>query len=307
MRRAASSVLIVATVLAGAACAAPARTINIDAYSQRDSPSRSSAGGSVQVGYRESGSSDTSSPITPPSTSSPGLSTTYAGSPGSGSGSSSDTLGLYRDRGGTVPCEAPAEIGTCFEVAAPRGRGPRGRGGAPPVDPQVLAQLAVERLVLLPGSIEVSPSRQVKGLTGAPSWFWLDPAPATQTVTVSQGAESVTVTATPTRVGWDFGDGDEVDGGPGRPYGEAADRRGAVRHRYRTRCLPGDQGRDPYVLASCTDEGYQVQAGVDWSISFQAVGPIVAAGALPSQTTTATIAYPVTEVRGFLTREGGAR
>ncbi len=307
MRRAASSLLIVATVLAGAACAAAARSINIDAYSQRDSPSRASAGGSVQVGSRESGSSGASSPITPSPISAPGSSTTYTGSTDSGSGSSSDALGPYVDIDGTVPCEAPAEAGTCWEIAAPRGRGPRGRGGAPPVDPQVLAQLAVEQLVLLPGAIEVSPAREVRGLTGAPSWFWLDPAPTTQTVTVSQGAESVTVTATPTRVGWDFGDGEEVDGGPGRPYGVAAERRGAVRHRYRTRCLPGDQGRDPYVLASCTDEGYQVQAGVDWSISFQAVGPIVAAGALPPQTTTATIAYPVTEVRGFLTREGAAR
>lgn len=303
MRPAASSLLVVATVLTGAASAAAARTINVDAYSQRDSPSRATAGGSVEVGYRESGSSG-SAPIAPSPNSAP--TPTYSGP--SGSGSSSAALGPYVDVGGTVPCETPAGIGTCYEVAAPRARGPGGRGGgAPPVDPQVLTQLAVERLVLLPGAIEVSPAREVRGLTGAPSWFWLDPTPTTQTVTVSQGAESVTVTATPTRVGWDFGDGEEVDGGPGRPYGEAADRRGAVRHRYRTRCLPGDQGRDPYVLASCTDDGYQVQAGVDWSISFQAVGPIVAAGALPPQTTTATIAYPVTEVRGFLTREEVAR
>jgi hypothetical protein len=296
--------LLVVAVLAVAAYAAAARTLSIDAYSQQDSPSRASAGGSVHVGYRDPGSSGVSSPITP-SSASPGLSTTYSGSSDAPSGIDSTE---YRDFGGAVPCADPAVPGTCFRVpVAPGARGPRAGRGAPPVDPQVLAQLAVQRLVLLPGSIEASPSRRVKGLTGAPSWFWLDPAPATESITVSQGAESVTVTATPARIGWNFGDGDEVDGGPGRPYGESADRRGAVRHRYRTRCLPGDQGRDPYVLASCTADGYQVQAGVEWAISFQAAGPIVAAGGLPPQTTTATIAYPVTEVRGFLAREGAAR
>lgn len=303
MRFAAPSLLVLATVLAAAACSAAARSIHIGAYSQLDSPSRASAGGSVHVRYRDPGSSGVSSPIAS-APASPGSSTTYTGSSDEPSGIDSAD---YVDRGGAVPCADPVVPGTCFRVpVAPGARGPRARG-APPVDPQVLAQLAVERLVMLPGSIRVSPSRQVKGLTGAPSWFWLDPAPTTESVTVAQGAESVTVTATPARVGWNFGDGDEIDGGPGRPYGEPADRRGAMRHRYRTRCLPGDQGRDPYVLASCTADGYQVQAGVQWTISFQAAGPIVAAGGLPPQTTTTTIAYPVTEVRGFLAREGTAR
>jgi hypothetical protein len=306
MKHAAPSLLVLATVLAATACAAAAaRTINIGAYSQLDSPSRASAGGSVYVGYRDPGSSGVgvSSPIAP-SPASPGSGTPYTSSGDSSNIDSAD----YVDRGGAVPCADPVVHGTCFRVpVAPGATGPRAGRGAPPVDPQVLARLAVDRLAMLPGSIRVSPSRQVRGLTGAPSWFWLDPAPTAESVTVAQGAESVTVTATPARVGWNFGDGDEVDGGPGRPYGEAVDRRGAMRHRYRTRCLPGDQGGDPYVLASCTDEGYQVQAGVEWTISFQAVGPIATAGGLPPQTTTATIAYPVTEVRGFLARDGAAR
>jgi hypothetical protein len=291
-------------VLVAAACSVAARSTSVYTYSQAISPSRASAGGSVHVGYRDPGSSgvSVSAPVAP-SSETPGRSTPYTSS-----GVSSDVSSTeFRDFGGAVPCAAPAVPGTCFRVPTPPGaRRQRGRG-APPVDPQVLAQLAVDRLVLLPGDIEVSPSRQTKGLTGAPSWFWLTPAPTTASVTVAQGAESVTVTATPARVAWNFGDGEEVDGGPGRPYGEAADRQGAMRHRYRTRCLPGDQGRDPYVLASCTADGYQVQAGVQWTISFQATGPITTAGALPPQTTAATIAYPVTEVRSFLARDGAAR
>jgi hypothetical protein len=156
----------------------------------------------------------------------------------------------------------------------------------------------------LPGEVVASPSRQAAGLTGAPSWFWLDPAPGTEPLTVAQGGERVTVTAVPSKVTWAFGDGDEVDGGPGRPYGERGEQQGSVRHRYRTRCLPGDQGRDPYVLASCTATGYTVEATVEWTISFEAVGPIATAGTLPPRTTATTIAYPVSEVRGFLASDG---
>jgi hypothetical protein len=279
-----------------------AAEVSYGVYSRRESPSRASIGGSVQVSHHAPGRSGASAPSAPPVT--PGIGTGYtppSGQPSYPSGS------RYWDVG-RVPCTAPAgTVGTCYDVTAPGRRGPRAGRGAPPIDPRVLAQLAAERLALVPGSIEVSPSRQVKGLTGAPSWFWLDPAPTTESVTVAQGGESVTVTAIPSSVVWAFGDGDEVDGGPGRPYGEHADRRGAVRHTYRTRCLPGDQGRDPYVLASCTPDGYQVQASVEWTISFQAVGPIAAAGGLPLQTTSTTITYPVTEVRGFLSREGAPR
>lgn len=195
----------------------------------------------------------------------------------------------------------PNANGTCFNVA-PGAAGP----GAQPIDPRVLAEAAAQRLSLLPGQIVASPSSRTAGLTGAPSWFWLAPAPATESLTVTGGGERVTVTAVPSRVVWAFGDGGQVDGGPGHPYARRA-AAGSIQHVYRTRCLPGDQGHDPYVLASCTAEGYQVGAGVDWTISFQAMGPIATTGALPPRTTSTGIAYPVDEVRSFLTRTGAGR
>lgn len=144
-------------------------------------------------------------------------------------------------------------------------------------------------------------------MTGAPSWFWLAPAPATESLTVTGGGERVTVTAVPSRVVWTFGDGGQVDGGPGRPYARRAAGAGSIQHVYRTRCLPGDQGHDPYVLASCTTDGYQIGAGVEWTISFQAAGPIATSGTLPPRTTSTEIAYPVDEVRSFLIHTGAGR
>ncbi len=43
-----------------------------------------------------------------------------------------------------------------------------------------------------------------------------------------------------------------------------------------------------------------------WRITFSARGPVDASGALPSRTTATSIAYPVSEARGFLI-SGGSR
>lgn len=194
----------------------------------------------------------------------------------------------------------PTGPGPCFAVTS------GGRAGQPPVDPAVLAAAAAKRLALEPGRIEASPSTRTQGLTGAPSWFWLDPAPAARSLSVSVGGERVTVTARATAVRWVFGDGSSLTGGPGVAYrsGDAPD--GAVRHDYETRCLPGDRGRDPYVLSSCGSQGYTVTAELAWDISYQATGPVSESGSLPSRTTETSVSYPVSEARGFLTDGGGA-
>ncbi|MGH3452364.1 MAG: hypothetical protein ACRDQW_17010 [Haloechinothrix sp.] len=142
------------------------------------------------------------------------------------------------------------------------------------------------------------------GLTGSDSWFWLDPAPRTEELTVSLAGETVTVIAEPSEVEWRFGDGIDLTGGPGRPYRPGPPTADAVLHVYETRCLPGDQGRNPYVLASCASSGYRVEAVVVWRISFSASGPVEASGALPARTTATAAAYPVSEARGFLVSVG---
>jgi hypothetical protein len=171
----------------------------------------------------------------------------------------------------------------------------------PPITPAAIAAAAADRLDLVPGRIETSP--QARGLTGAGSWFWLSPSLEAREVSVALAGQTVTVMAQPS-VEWRFGDGSAVTGGSGVAYrpGPAPD--GVIVHVYETRCLPGDRGRNPYILANCGDEGYRVEAVVHWRITYRASGRIDESGTLPVRTTETAITYPVTEARAFLTRGG---
>jgi hypothetical protein len=195
----------------------------------------------------------------------------------------------YTDSSGRVCIYAPSSVLPCYTLAGP---------GTPGADPGAIAASVADRLPLLPGRIRPSP--QTAGLTGAVSWFWLDPAPSVEELTVTLAGETVSVRAEPSVIEWRFGDGARLRGGPGLPYRLGPPPEGAVVHVYETRCLPGDQGRNPYVLASCDPSGYGLEAVVVWRISYVASGPIDSSGALPTRTTAAGTPYPVTESRGFL-------
>lgn len=192
---------------------------------------------------------------------------------------------------------APASVTSCFTVV-----GPPSTAAAGALAPSALAASVIRRLDLSMGAIETSPSRT--GLTGAEAWFWLDPAPQRQTLSVSLAGETVSVIADPT-VEWRFGDGATLDGGPGVPYRADASPADAIQHAYETRCLPGDQGHDPYVLTSCSQDGYSVEALVVWHITYNAAGPVGGTGTLPTRTTDTSTSYAVSESRAFLVGGGG--
>jgi hypothetical protein len=180
------------------------------------------------------------------------------------------------------------------------------QSGAPGLSPAAIAASVADRLELAPGGIVTSPPRDAAGLTGAESWFWLEPAPDREELSVGLAGVRVTVAAEPARVDWRFGDAASVRAGLGVPYRAGPPPEGSVRHRYETRCLPGDRGRNPYVLASCGRGGYRVEAEVLWQISFEASGRVTASGSLPARTTETAIDYPVSEARAFLIG-GGVR
>lgn len=184
----------------------------------------------------------------------------------------------------------------CFTVTP---AGQRTLPPQPPADPGAIAVSAAGRLVLGAGRIEASPSARAAGLTGVDSWFWLAPRPEAQLLSVSQAGERVAVRAQPAAVEWRFGDGASLRAGAGVPYRPGEPPPGAVRHRYQTRCLPGDQGRS-LALSSCGRQGYTLEALIVWQISYRASGPLARLGALPSRTATASLAYPVSEARAFL-------
>jgi hypothetical protein len=173
----------------------------------------------------------------------------------------------YSDGAGHACMYAPSSILPCFTITSP--------ASAPvPLSPAAIAAQVADRLSLSPGEIKASPTNA--GLTGAASWFWLDPAPRTQQLSISLAGESVTVTATP-QITWRFGDGASLDGGPGVPYQAG-----------------------PVPAEAISSDGYDVIAAVIWLISYRAAGPIAASGALPTRTTTSLVAYPVSEARAFL-------
>jgi hypothetical protein len=201
----------------------------------------------------------------------------------------------YQGPAGQQCIYAPSTSPLCFAVVRPNGAR---------LDPALIAAQVARTMDLLLPPIEASPSASRSGLTGDQTWFWLASRPSRNQATVNLGAETVTITADPSTTEWFFGDGGGRAGGPGVAYQPGPPPKDAITHVYDTRCLPGDQGRDPNVLPSCGSDGYQVVARVSWTISFAATGPVAGSGGLPTRTTQSELVYPVSEARAFLV--GGA-
>jgi hypothetical protein len=315
MTRTRSTLLLLALAfsLAVPAAANADGGIKVGWYSQQVRPSRAAVGGHIQASAarasatRERGGSPAGAaqrvvvtirtahaganlppPFPPLSTSSPILRHQHPFGP--------DSF-WYTDAAGHACQYVPDSVTPCFTLV-----GPGANSGAGQLSPSAIAESLTRRVELAPGEINMSPPRA--GLTGAPSWFWLDPAPRRQSLSISLAGETVSVTADPT-VEWRFGDGASLDGGPGVPYQADAPLADAIRHAYGTRCLPGDQGHDPYVLASCGQDGYAVEVLVVWHITYSAAGPVGATGTLPTRTTNTSTSYPVSESRAFLVAGGG--
>jgi hypothetical protein len=295
--------------------AANAAGVTAKWYSQQINSGHAAVGGSVSVSSGSSGSSGEGSESAPGAESSggppssggpspanptiPSTSPRLANSHPSGPGSF-----WYTTVNGERCIYFPTSNGICFNVVAPA----TPAEAAPPANPAVLAAAAANRLPLGAGRIESSPSARVDGLTGADSWFWLSPAPpSTRTVSVATRGEHVTVTASARTVRWTFGDGSSLAGGAGVPYQPGSVPSDAILHSYETRCLPGDQGHDPNVLTSCGPDGYTVAATLEWGVSFTAHGPITSSGTLPTRSTAASLTYPVSEARAFLSSAGGGK
>jgi hypothetical protein len=168
------------------------------------------------------------------------------------------------------------------------------------IDPVQFAAEVARTMDLSLSPIEASPSASRNGLTGDRTWFWLGAAPARTQASVRLGGERVTVMAEPSAIEWGFGDARVRTAGAGVAYRPGPPPSEAITHVYETRCLPGDQGRNPNVLRSCEGDGYHVLARVQWTISFTATGPAVDSGGLPARTTESELVYPVSEARGFL-------
>jgi hypothetical protein len=305
-----AAAMVCATALARRRQPSPPPTVKLELYSQSESPSHAQARAAISVARHRpehSGKSGALATITTRSVA-PSSSTArnsprpvvYPSLPEESSFARDPTpLGAdtfwYPDGSGHYCLYQPDSVLPCYTLTTAGGQ------AIPAVGPEALAASAAAQIDVSPGHVQVSPERV--GVTGAASWFWLNPTPTEQTGTVSLAGETVTVDARPT-VRWRFGDGSDASGA-GVPYQPGLSPSGAVTHSYDTRCLPGDQGRDPNVLQSCGAHGYQVTTTVSWSFDYRAAGPVGTTGTLPSRSTSTGIDYPVSEVRAFLTGSSG--
>ena len=294
------SLLLAAVIVANPSAAATrhrARPIHVGFISQQITPGRAVVGVSIGASTSQNGASTGASPgassagsaptqpSTPPypvlASDSPLLQSSQPFGPGSF---------WYPDGSGQECVYLPDSTPLCYTVTS----------GAVPavVNPSAIASSLADHLDLTIGAIEASPA--TRGVTGAASWFWLAPSPGERDLSESLDGETVTVQAAPA-VSWQFGDGTTTAGSAGVPYQPGPPPPGAVTHVFQTRCLPGDQGANPYVLPSCGPDGYGVAVEASWQISYQASGPVAESGTLATRTTDTSISYPVSEVRGFLT------
>ncbi|WP_233415879.1 ATP/GTP-binding protein [Streptomyces sp. N35] len=134
------------------------------------------------------------------------------------------------------------------------------------VDPEVLAQEAVDKMLLEGVAIRTAPKAGTTGVVGVPAWFWSETSPTTtgpNTASASAGAVTVTATAKVTKVVWTTGDGSSVTcAGPGTPYKKA----------YGMKESP--TCGHTYVRSSATEPGdkFQVTATSTWTVDWEVVG-----------------------------------
>ncbi|MEU9014646.1 ATP/GTP-binding protein [Streptomyces sp. NPDC048479] len=136
---------------------------------------------------------------------------------------------------------------------------------APQVDPQELAQRAVDSMTLLGPDI-ASPKAAGKYTVGVPMWMWVNQSATTYGPnTASASADGVTVTATAkvSKVVWQMGGGDSVTcNGPGTPYqaSEGMSQSPTCGHVYSKTSAGSQNGK------------YQVTATSTWTIDWQGGG-----------------------------------
>jgi len=159
------------------------------------------------------------------------------------------------------------------------------------VDPQQLAQQALNEVPLPPAAINMNPPSERGQVTNVETWLWIDPAQwQPVSATAAAGNVSVTTTASPDHVVYDMGNGDHVTcAGPGTPYDQsrpAASQSTNCSYTYRHSSADQPGGR------------YTVTATVFYSVAWNATG-IAAGGALAPVSQSSSVAIRVAEIQAL--------
>lgn len=136
----------------------------------------------------------------------------------------------------------------------------------PAVAPVVLAQVAVDQMLLKAPAIGITPKPGGKGVVGMPVYMWTAKEPETygpNTASATAGAVTVTATAKVSKIVWAMGDGTTVTcTTAGTPY----------RAEYGKKPSPDCGHR--YTLPSSTQRSgkYHVTATSTWTIDWEGGG-----------------------------------
>jgi hypothetical protein len=174
--------------------------------------------------------------------------------------------------GGAAECIVP----TSGPLAAPEPR-----PDDPEITPEQLAKIASDKAISMadPPSLELAPG--AAGLTGLPTYFWLEESPRPVVATAQVPGLLVTARAEPVQYSWDFGDGSSVvTTDIGRRWTRS--RPGSIKHTYETR------GRYELTVQAIWRGRWQVNGG-----AWRELGYFV---------TTDRLSYPVRQMRPVLTR-----
>ncbi|MFC8953673.1 ATP/GTP-binding protein [Streptomyces sp. NPDC057101] len=166
----------------------------------------------------------------------------------------------------------PAEGGAVYERICIGGPGGMtigavwapGPPGPAAIDPAVLAQQALDKMLLRPPAIGITPKPGGRGVVGMPVYLWTERGPETygpNTASASAGGVTVTATAKVSRIVWNMGDGKSVIcTTPGTPY----------KAEYGKQPSP-DCGHRYTAPSSTTGTGtYHVNATSTWTVGWQA-------------------------------------
>lgn len=169
---------------------------------------------------------------------------------------------------------------------------PDGTASGEQVDPEVLAQQALERLPLAGPPVVTSPPPERDQLVNLATWLWVDDSWEPVSAAAEVPGVSVTVTAEPRSVEWVMGTGDVVVcDGPGTPYdpgvGEAAQSTDCS-YTYRR------------SSAAQVAQRYPVTATQIWSVSWSATG-ISGGGDLGEVTRSTELSLRVAEGQALVT------
>ncbi|WP_340457488.1 ATP/GTP-binding protein [Streptomyces sp. A475] len=157
-----------------------------------------------------------------------------------------------------VMCPATGRVGV---VWVPDGAAP----GAPVIDPEVVAQQAVDSMKLVGPDIDINPKPGGKGLVGMPVWMAVGQSPTTygpNSASATAGGVTVTATAKVKSIVWNMGDGTSVTcSGPGTVY----------RKSFGMKQSP-DCGHVYKQTSDSAGGKFKVSATATWAVDWQVAG-----------------------------------